>query len=654
MEKEKDYVQLAKEILRDWDKHYNYLSNKNLINVMRESVMFYEGNHYYKKVYSDVDLPKVVFNVIKMIIDNKASNILSTPFDTHFSSSSSPELVERMNRFDKYILKELDHDILNRLLVNSSLVKGTHAIHYYWVEDIVGQSGLYKGGLRAEIIDPLRVAVANPRVKDIQAQKYITIQQRLEVKTVKKIADKEVDLSLIKPDDLDRQYNNEVEQEQENDDTGMVTVYNRYFRVDGEVYLERSIKDTIINKPKPLNPNLYKAVEYRTEKEKEDEKSTNKENIDMDSIIMTADTNLEQSRDDNEKFYLYPIEMNCLTQSDDSIYGLSDVSPLIMAQKMVNLYFATIYKKSMDDVFPKYFAKKGALQQEITGMPNEVITDYSNTNGWGIQKVEGIQYANGQFALGQTLVEFMKNVSNSRDVLQGETVGANMSALAIQSLQTQAEKPIAQQRELFMQSLIRMARIRVMFYKFYYDEKDFAYEMDEVDYDSMIEQNGFSENGLNRTVGDTFRGSDYANMPFRITVDVGRGTKYDAITAQETINQLFNNGNFTQMDADTKEQFYYLLDDNLFPQKYVLKALIRKQRMSENSQLKAQVEQLTTENQELQMALEQLKIYLEALKKQYTESINVANEQIKDAEQRYANANDTIMNIANQGNNTNK
>ena len=649
MEKKFDYIEKAKEIYNNWERHQTYIGNKNLINVCNESVNFYEGNHYYKMKHK-VDLPKVVFNVVKMIIDNKVSNILSTPFSVKFTSAEAPELADKLNNFDKYILKELDHDILNRRLVNDGEIKGTFAIHYYWNENLIGQVGLFKGGLQAELLDPLNIACENPREKDIQKQKWIIIPKRLEVKVVKKLCDENVDLELIRPDDLDTHYDDDREAENSDKEKGLVTVFTRYFRVDGEVYYDRATKETLIQKPKPLNPNThYKQIKYQNAEEKQ----KTDEDLQMDSQKLTQDDDIE-FKDDDMKFYLYPIEVNCLTPSNSGIYGLSDVYSLITPQKMLNLSFSAQYKRYLDDLFPKWLTKKGALQQEITGMPNEIITDYSNTNGWGIAKVEGGSLANAQFTVSDTITTFMKLVSNSRDVLTGDSVGANMSALAIQSLQTQAEKPIAQQRELFMQSLIRMARIRVLFYKFFYEEKNFSYELNDIDFEEKLEHNNYEE--INKTQADVFKGEELYNKSFNISVDVGRGTKYDAITAQETLNSLFVNGAINNMDADRLEQYYEMLDDNLFPNKSNLKRIIRKQRQSENAMLKQQLEQVTAENQQLQIKLEQAQVLISTIQDEFKQKIEYANERIKNSEDNLSSANQLIMQMMNtqQGNSTDK
>lgn len=639
------------QIWKQWEQHKAYIGAKNYPKVFDESVSFYEGKQWNDKL-NELNIPQVVFNVIKMIIDNKASNVLSTPFAVHFrSSQQSNEKVDLFNRFDKFIWSELNHDLLNRKLVNDGFIKGTFAIHYFWNEDMLGQRGLYRGSIQAEVLDPLFVAVSNPKEKDIQKQKWVMVASRMEVKKARSICQFKDRLELIKPDDELKSLDNEIEQE--NDiATSMVTVLTKYFRKDGEVYYQQSTQGTILTEPIPQNP-LLKVKELKKNSEFE-ENGEDSEPYGIDEgMAKTQSGEIDENYEDDEKFYLYPIEMGTLTPSDKSIYGLSDVYPIIMAQKMLNVYFSTIYKKSLDDVFPKWIAKKGALQDEITGEPNEVITDYSVGNGWGIQKVEGSQYSNGQLGLADTITEFTKAVSNSRDVLQGDSVGANMSAIAIQSLQAQAEKPIAQQREGFMYSLRKMARIRAQFYKFYYEEKDFAYEMDDIDYEVSLEQNQYDVKAVNRTASATFNGAEFRNTPILIQVDVGRGTKFDAITAQETINNLFLNGNIDKMDSDKLEMYLTLIDDNILPYKDNIKALMRKQRQSEKAQLQLANQQLTQQLEMTVAQLQQSQMYNERLTQEFKTKIDVSNEKLKQTESAYKNANDTLLKLMPllQGNN---
>lgn len=633
--------QEIKTFWNDWEHYQTFLSGKNFPTVFKQNVDFYEGRQWGK--IPVFDIPPVTVNEVRAIIDVKVSNILATPFSVSFRNGDieSEQNTVKLNNFDKAILKELNHDLVNRRLVNSSEIKGVFCVHYYWNEDKFGIRGLYKGGLQVEVINPLWVAVSNPYETDIQKMEWIIVGTPMKVNKVKKLA-KDEGLSLeeiekIRPDDLDGLPNNELLDPTEDRTKQKCVVLTKYFRQNGEVYVERCTKDVLLGKPKPLNPNLMKK------KLKESIDKESKDTYEIDPESAPVQDNVLDELSNEEVWNLYPLEMGSLTPSDNSIYGLSDVSDIIMLQKMLNISFATGYKNSLDNVFPKYIVKDGALQQEITGEPNEIITDYSKGSAFGISKIEGIPLSNAQVGLPQTIIEFMKTVSNSRDVLQGDTIGANMSALAIQSLQVQAEKPIAQQREMMIQSLQRMAKIRLLFYKFYYENRKFTYDLDDIDYEAELEKAKGEK--VSKSRQETFKGSDFIGKSYDIVIDVGRGTKYDAITAQETLNNLYLNGNIEKMDSDKLEQYIEALDPNIFPYKDNLRRLMRKQRESEKALLTQQVSMLTSENEQLKMELQKALVYVDALKGEFTEKINSSNEQLKQALSERNNAENVIRQI---------
>ncbi len=624
----------------EWESYKTFLSNKNYPKVFKENVDFYEGRQWGSNPVFDI--PPVVVNMVRAIIDVKSSNILATPFSVNFRNGNAEmeSNTQKLNNFDKAIQKELNHDLINRRIVNSSEIKGVFCLHYYWNEDKHGIKGLYKGGLQAEVLNPLWVAVSNPYETDIQKMEWIIVGTPMKVNKVQKMAKDEglsqEDIEMIRDDGLDDLPNAEKDFSVEDQKKQRCVVLTKYFRQNGEVYVQRCTKSVMLGKAKPLNPNIT-----RRELEKAGAESKDEYKIDPESAAIQD--NILSNELDEEVWNLYPLEMNALTPSDNSIYGLSDATGLIMLQKMLNISFSTTYKNSLDNVFPKYIAKEGALQQEITGEPNEIITDHTRGGNWGIQKIEGTPQSNAQVGMPATIMEFMKTISNSRDVLQGDTVGANMSAVAIQSLQVQAEKPIAQQREIFIQSLVRMAKIRLLFYKFYYKNKEFTYDLDDIDFEEALEKANGQK--VNRSNNEEFNGSDYLGQVYDIVVDVGRGTKYDAITAQETLNNLYLNGNIEKMDSDKLEQYIMALDDNIFPYKEGLKRLMRKQRQSEKAQLQQQVEQLTNALQQQQIELQKYAVYIKNLKDEFTGKLNTQNEIIKNKDSNLKEAQDILAKI---------
>ncbi|HRF69937.1 MAG TPA: hypothetical protein PKV66_00740, partial [Candidatus Pelethenecus sp.] len=171
----------------EWESYKTFLSNKNYPKVFKENVDFYEGRQWGSNPVFDI--PPVVVNMVRAIIDVKSSNILATPFSVNFRNGNAEmeSNTQKLNNFDKAIQKELNHDLINRRIVNSSEIKGVFCLHYYWNEDKHGIKGLYKGGLQAEVLNPLWVAVSNPYETDIQKMEWIIVGTPMKVNKVQKM-----------------------------------------------------------------------------------------------------------------------------------------------------------------------------------------------------------------------------------------------------------------------------------------------------------------------------------------------------------------------------------------------------------------------------------------------------------------------------------
>ena len=152
------------------------------------------------------------------------------------------------------------------------------------------------------------------------------IASREEVEAVKAMADKAVDKDLIKPDDNDFHYDNDKEQENSN----LCTVLTKYFRQNGEVFFTKSVKGVVINKPKPLTPNIKAAQQQ----------------LGSLMLIMTALTQRSANSPESEykepgseateaeyKAHLYPIVVGNYERMENCIYGLSEIEGLIPNQR---------------------------------------------------------------------------------------------------------------------------------------------------------------------------------------------------------------------------------------------------------------------------------------------------------------------------------
>jgi hypothetical protein len=632
------------QVWRLWEQGVTYFQQKNFYNALQEWIDFYEGRQWGNSKLSRT-FPKHTYNVIKMIIDAKTSNVTSTPIKLLYKSSNILQKTTKWNKFAEYQMRKMGQEKANRKAVLDGYTKGTYIYHYFWEEDSVSSLGIYKGDLNVEVIDMRQIAVADPTEKDIQKQKWIIVATREEVKAVIAKADKngidenskqEIDISQIVAD------NNEIiANKVEQDKSGLCTVLTRYFRIDGEVYFERAVKGTLVNSARPLNPKISeKKLKLNKEKETfEENVNENEVNeiLDIDAKITSLhDNKLEMIDKNSNKFYLYPIELSCLNERDGSIFGISEAESLIYSQKSLNLQMSLITKNAKDVGWSKWLVKKEALDgQEITDEGGQIL--YDNTpigSGWGVQLMQGQQFAGGALDLASTIINLMRTVTNAGEIFTGDMISKDLSGTAIAQLQAQATKTTDAQLRALMTSLERCGKIIELFYKFYYDKAKYSFELDTMEKFNAAQNEGISEIDVPDMMSDEFSGNEFMDTEFDLVVEAGMGTRYSEILAMDTLNTLFINGGLQNMPPDILEQFVTLYPDSAMPFKNELMAIIKKQQSSENAMLKQNVEQLTNLLKQAQSKIQQQEMYNKQLTEEFTNKMRIASDMLKEMDNK--------------------
>ena len=424
--------------------------------------------------------------------------------------------------------------------IADGLKKGTYIYHYFW--DTEKKTGMAKfaGGLNGQIIDCLSIVFANPKQKDEQKQKWIIIQSRENVETLKKIAKKNsitsTEIELITPDDdSEKNYDNEEQSGEE-----YATVLTRYFRKNGEVYYTKSTKNMIIQEETPLTPD---ASKIKLEINEAGKTSEDEEQIDQDKPV------LEQF-----KMTFYPIVVDAYEEREKSIYGIGEVEPLIATQKSINFNYAMMQMASQNMGFPKVIEHPLALRgKQITNTPGEVLTDYSPGFN-GIKYLNPPAFSNTPLTVADKLLEMTRTVTGATEVANGEVLGKNMSGSAIVALQTQAKVPIEDMQRRFWRTHEKIARIWEQFFKAYY----------RFDVPYVVENEGGQE-------VNTFNGAQYQGIDFETTIDVGPGSAYSESLSINLLEQALQRGDITFDD------YIELYPETAMPFKAQLKEIRKKQ-----------------------------------------------------------------------------
>lgn len=527
---------------------------------IRENIDFYEGRQWGRKVTDRTKmLPRPVTNFVRMIVNNKMSAMNNKPCRITYEADSQENDSIEFTQFSDYQFKEMGAESVYREAIYNGAIKGTYLFHVYWDAQAKGKKGKVTGALRMESLDPRNVIFCDPSQKDEQKQKYIIISTREEVEAIRSTLPKGIDKKLIVADDEDvKKSNNKTEQ----DGTEMCTVLVKYFKIDGEVYCEKSVRGTVIRDAFPLRPE-YEKVHEQIFGKKVDEANGD-----------TPDNTFDTEEEPLFSAYtptMYPLAVGQYIPREDCIYGISEVEGLIPNQRCFNFSQALQLLQAQNESWSKWVVKRDALgNQKITNEPGQVIVDNS-TAGDGIKRVAGGAFNSAVFTLTDNLLSYTRTVVGATEVMNGESISANMSGAAIAQLQSQAQLPNEENRKAFWRVLEKVGRIAEQFYRmYYYDDTEYKVRKS-------------NENGAMTMENAVFSAKKYNNTEFTVVAKVTSGTTSSPAGDITVIDQLKAEGLIT-----TRQWLEAYPEDALSDKNHLLE-LIKQAEYTENMQLKIQL-----------------------------------------------------------------
>lgn len=503
-----------------------YQSKIGLTKNIPEFVKFWEGKQWAPAGELTKNIPRPVVNMIKSVCRSKKAAILANRVRLVFESDSGADM-EKLNRFTDYICKEISQHSLDKKAVDDGVKKGPYFYHYYWDAEARGKDGVICGGVRCEIIDALSIFFANPTECDEQKQKWILIVSREDVSAVRAKCDTDEDPESIKGDeDKDNPYGT-VEQDGES----LCTVLTRYFRKDGEVYFERATKSAVVNKPKPIAPDI-KAARLELGYDEEDAPNDN-----------SPDGEIREKT--KSRAYLYPIVAGVYEIREKCIYGIGEIEGLTPNQKAINFNLAMLLLNSQENAWGKYLVHPAALRgQTITNKPGQVITDYTKTMN-GVRKMTEQTMQKLPLELVTQIMQMTRSATGATEVMSGEVLGSNMSGSAIAQLQAQAAMPIDDLRDNFREAKRKQGLVLAQFFRLFYNDKKFSYTEEKPVLDDAGKPQ-FDELGApvlqKQRFYDTFSGSDYEDVELDVIVETTTGTKSSAAGDINILDMLLSKG----------------------------------------------------------------------------------------------------------------
>lgn len=479
-------------------KHYanglKYHKSMGFYEKWPEYERFLAGDQWPAATERTKGLPRPVFNLIAYIQTHKKAAVMGDSIKMVYTSEEideagvDPLIDNAMNGADKFTKfadatwERLDQDKLNDEMLVSASNCGTGILHYYWNNTIKGGlTNKYIGDFEGEFIDPANCFFGDTQCTDVQKQPYILISHRELTKNVIEAARKGgVPETLVSLINADKNTNDELYDaaKHEMEDMGKVTVLTEYYKKNGNVYFKKVCND----------------------------------------VVIVPETNTMLTR--------YPIAVMTWKPRKKCSYGIGDTEGLIANQKGVNFSLAMMLLSQQQTGWPKLLAKPGAIKQQITNAPGEIITDYYVGDGDGIKYMNTQSFSANTFGLVDKFISLTKDLNGANDASMGIAPGADMSAQAIMLLQRSAGVPLEDIKKRFYRCVEDIGRIWEDIWKTKYNLPRKVKVTGEDGNDAMME----------------FTGTDYKDAPMSLKIDIGPASTYSEFTAQSTLDKLYDKG----------------------------------------------------------------------------------------------------------------
>jgi len=605
------------------EKCQRYLANKKIITIAKTCIDFFEGRQWAPVAAGTETLPRPVINMIKMVVLNKFSGVMSSRVKLSFIADNDDAPIEDFNNFADYMQREIRQDVYDKKVVKKAAVVGTGCWHYYLDKQAKGKKGKVRGGMRVESIDPFSISVENPEEQDVQKQKWFQIASRYPVDAVREIAEDKYKQNAVA--DVDEKLAGS-----EKEGIEYVTVYLRYFKKNGEVFYEKATKNGMLCDPISLTPDISEAMKavkgIKNYSVNGPEEPAEK--------IDPAETALPDERENTEPprdvFSRYPVVLFTWDEMERCMWGIGEVEPLIPNQKSLNFGMAMQLLMSQNQAWGKWIAKEDALRgQEITNEPGQVLTDYSKQEK-GLYRAQETGMSSIPMDIIEKLLEMTRIVTGSSEVVTGEVLGSNMSGAAIAALQSQALKPIDEKQKSYWSKKEEQGLIYAEFMKFYYEDEPYSYDQKD------------PTTGMTSKKNATFSGSVFEGMDFEVVVEAGAASTFSEASDVQVMESLLQ---VKAIDTETFVRAYpkgmlsnrkQLLDAIEAAKKDQL-ALMAARLAKQEEQMKQAGEIIQDQQETIDNAVKiiqenkRLKEQLIAMEAEYTEKIKLADKFLAEA-----------------------
>ena len=400
----------------------DYKRRIGLYETVRRNERFYRGDQWQSG--DGADLPKPVFNIIRRIVDYLICSVGSTDLSIRFTDEHLPFLrdpqdaealrhgleILSANTAYRWERSGMDYRLL-RLLTDAAIT-GDGVLYCYW-DPHVKSPQLFCGDIVTEVIDNVNLFVADVNRADIQSQDYLILAGRASVASLRAEAAEsghsEEELLRICPDgDVSEQSGELAKYELDGDEEAKATYIVKFWREDGRVVFEKSVKDCSIRR----------------------------------------------ARTDCR---LYPVAYMSWCPTKNSFHGTSPITALIPNQKYINRSFSLAMKHMIDTAFSKVIYDKSKIPEWSNQVGEAIAAVGGGSIADAVSVVGTGQMQTGYLELIDHAVSLTKDMMGATESALGDAQASNTSAIL--ALQETSRIPLEQIRRSYYRCIEEMANI---------------------------------------------------------------------------------------------------------------------------------------------------------------------------------------------------
>lgn len=489
----------AKDYWERYEKGIQYNSsfklNKDYYQAIKVWNDFYNGDQW-NGISGSSELPKLVFNYTKRIIDFKIASVTSSDISVSVEPLKNTPITENEQEIDntdfvnseiKNIFEKWNFRVIKKRALRKAGISGDMCAHITFNPEAKPFRGFapdVKGEMEIELIDATNIYFGNANIKSVSKQPYVIIVGRDTVKNLQEEAKQfKTDESNIESDD-DTEYqltefaNVEVESADiEKDSDGKAKYIYYYFKKnvgeDTHVFVTKCTKDAII----------YQDI----------------------------DTGYSD----------YPVAFANWYELENTYHGRGEVEGICPNQIAINKMFAMIVYHQMMTAFPTAVYDKDVIKS----WNNQIGTAFgiSHLNGRSIKDVAGyLNPANMSDYIIKVIdlaIQYTKDCMGVSDASLGNVDPKNTSAIL--AVQKSTSVPLENVKDNLYDFVEQIVRIMIDVMSSKYGSRPVV--MSDENNTRTIEQYDFSK---------------LKDMDLHIGIDVGESSYYSEIAMLQTMDNL--------------------------------------------------------------------------------------------------------------------